>query len=140
MIRIVAQSSLIDKPVSLEEVRKLLKIIDFKNHGVNGAWEPTSPINLEKILKYVSEYLNVPVDLIRGYSRQREVVFARQVAIYLGKEHSAATFQSLGYLFENRHYTAIIYNYKRIKKEMKNNPAIYNLIREIQNQLTDNPH
>ena len=137
MIRIVAQGSLTDKPVSLEEVKKLLKLIDINFRGSKHIWEPTSPINHDKIIKYVSEYLNVPVDLILGYSRQREVVFARQISIYLAKELSAATFQSLGYLFSNRHYTAITYNYKRIRKEMKNNPAIFNLIREIQNQLTD---
>jgi len=137
MIRIVAQGSLTDKPVALEEVKKLLKLIDINFRGSKHIWEPTSPINHDKIIKYVSEYLNVPVDLILGYSRQREVVFARQISIYLAKELSAATFQSLGYLFSNRHYTAITYNYKRIRKEMKNNPAIFNLIREIQNQLTD---
>ena len=137
LIRIVAQGSLTDKPITLEEIKKLLKLIDINFRGSKGSWEPRSPINHDKIIKYVSDYLNVPVDLILGYSRQREVVFARQIAIYLAKELSAATFQSLGYLFSNRHYTAITYNYKRIKKEMKNNPAIYNLIREIQNQLTD---
>jgi chromosomal replication initiator protein len=77
----------------------------------------------------------MPADLIVGQSRQREITFARQVAIYLAKELTGESLQVIGYHFNDRHYTAILHNYKRIRSEMKNNPAIYHLIMEIRNQL-----
>ena len=138
MIRIAAQTSLLGKPVSLEATRKLLSHIDTNWAKRNNHSRPWHLIKVDDIIKTVSEYLNVPGDILIGYSRQREVAFARQVAIYLAKELSGESLQSIGYHFQDRHYTGILYSFKRIKNEMKNNPAIYNLILEIQNQLTNN--
>ncbi|NOQ97866.1 MAG: chromosomal replication initiator protein DnaA [Calditrichae bacterium] len=137
MIRIAAQTSLLGKPVSLESTRKLLSHIDTNWAQRHNNYRPWHLIKVDDIIRTVSEYLNVPEDILIGYSRQREIAFARQVAIYLAKELSGESLQSIGYHFKDRHYTGILYSYKRIKKEMKNNPAIYNLIQEIQNQLTN---
>jgi chromosomal replication initiator protein len=137
MIRIAAQSSLLGKPVSLESTRKLLSHIDTNWAQRHNQYRPWHLIKVDDIIKTVSEYLNVPADVLIGYSRQREIAFARQVAIYLAKELSGDSLKSIGYHFKDRHYTGILYSYKRIKKEMKNNPAIYNLIQEIQHQLTN---
>jgi chromosomal replication initiator protein len=136
MIRIAAQASLLGKPVSLESTRKLLAHIDSNYAQRQNPYRPWHLIKVDDIIKTVSEYLNIPTDVLVGYSRQREIAFARQVAIYLAKELSGESLQSIGYHFKDRHYTGILYSFKRIKKEMKNNPAIYNLILEIQNQLT----
>ncbi len=125
------------KPVSLESTRKLLSHIDTNWAQRHNNYRPWHLIKVDDIIRTVSEYLNVPEDILIGYSRQREIAFARQVAIYLAKELSGESLQSIGYHFKDRHYTGILYSYKRIKKEMKNNPAIYNLIQEIQNQLTN---
>jgi len=138
MIRIAAQTSLLEKPVSLESTRKLLSHIDTNWAQRHNHYRPWHLIKVDDIIKTVSEYLNIPGDVLIGYSRQREIAFARQIAIYLAKELSGESLQSIGYHFKDRHYTGILYSYKRIKKEMKNNPAIYNLILEIQNQLTNN--
>jgi chromosomal replication initiator protein len=137
MIRIAAQSSLLGKPVSLDSTKKLLLHIDTNYAQRHTQYRPWHLIKIDDIIKTVSEYLNIPADVLIGYSRQREIVFARQVAIYLAKELSGESLQSVGYHFKDRHYTGILYSIKRIKKEMKNNPAIYHLILEIQNQLTN---
>jgi chromosomal replication initiator protein len=136
MVRIAAHSSLLGKPVSLTNTKRLLSQIDAKWGKRNGNYYSWKPIKVNKIIKSVSEYLNIPVDILLGYSRQREVSFARQIAIYLAKELSGESLRVIGYHFNDRHYTAILHNYKRISNEMKNNPSIYHLISEIKNQLT----
>lgn len=137
MIRIAAQTSLLGKPVSLEATKKLLSHIDANWARRHNHYRPWHLIKVDDIIKIVSEYLNIPPDILVGFSRQREIAFARQIAIYLAKEMSGESLQTIGYHFKDRHYTGILYSYKRIRKEMKNNPAIYNLILEIQNQLVN---
>jgi chromosomal replication initiator protein len=135
VIRIAAQSSLLGEPMSLDTTKRLLSQIDLNWAQKSGKLPRWRQIRLEDIIKIVSEYLNIPPDIIIGYSRQRQVSFARQIAIYLAKELSGEPLRVIGYHFKDRHYTAILHNYKRIQKEMKNNPAIYNLILELKNQL-----
>lgn len=137
MIRIAAQTSLLGKPVSLAATKKLLAHIDAKWANKNGHFRLIHQIKVDNIIKAVSEYLNIPTDVLIGQSRQREISFARQVAIYLAKELSGESLQVIGYHFNDRHYTAILHNYNRIRSEMKNNPAIYHLISEIRNQLVN---
>jgi len=137
MIRIAAQTSLLGKPVPLSATKNLLSHIDAKWANKNGHFRLMHQIKVDEIIKIVSEYLNMPVDVLVGHSRQREVTFARQVAIYLAKELCGESLQVIGYHFNDRHYTAILHNYKRIRSEMKNNPAIYHLIMEIRNQLVN---
>lgn len=135
VIRIAAQSSLLGEPMSLDTTKRLLSQINLNWAQKSGKLPRWRQIRLEDIIKIVSEYLNIPPDIIIGYSRQRQVSFARQIAIYLAKELSGEPLRVIGYHFKDRHYTAILHNYKRIQKEMKNNPAIYNLILELKNQL-----
>lgn len=135
VIRIAAQSSLLGEPMSLDTTKRLLSQINLNWAQKSGKLPRWRQIRLEDIIKIVSEYLNIPPDIIIGYSRQRQISFARQIAIYLAKELSGESLRVIGYHFKDRHYTAILHNYKRIQKEMKNNPAIYNLILELKNQL-----
>ena len=136
MVRIAAQSSLIGKPVSIANIKRILTQIDVSWAKKNSSFHLLQPVKIEKIIKSVSEYLNIPVDILTGYSRQREVTFARQIAIFLSKELTGESLKSIGYHYSDRHYTAILHSYRKIQKEMKNNPAIRNLIIDIKNQLS----
>lgn len=136
MVRIAAQSSLLGKPVSLNSTKRLLSQIDAKWAKRNGKLRPVHPLRIEEIIKTVSEYMHVPFDVLISYSRQREVTLARQIAIYLCKEHSGEPLQVIAYHFKDRHYTAIIHNYKKITAEMKNNPGLHHVICEIQKKLS----
>lgn len=135
MVRIAAQSSLIGKPMTLNAVKRLLLQIDANWAKKNGKLPRWRPIRVDDIIRIVSEYLNIPIDIIVGYSRQRNISFARQIAIYLAKELSGEPLRVIGYHFKDRHYTAILHNYNSISREMKNNPAISNLVSELKSKL-----
>ncbi len=138
IIRIGAQSSLLGKPVSLEATQMLLTHIDTNWAKKNTRFRQWHAVKVDDIIRVVSEYLNIPIDILIGYSRQREITFARQIAIYLAKELSGESLRVIGYHFNDRHYTGILHSYKRITRDMKNNPAIYNLILDIKSKLKNN--
>lgn len=138
IIRIGAQTSLLGKPVTLDATQKLLSHIDVNWAKKHTRFRHWNAVKVDDIIRVVSEYLNIPIDILIGYSRHREITFARQIAIYLAKELSGESLQVIGYHFNDRHYTAILHSYKRINQDMKNNPAVYNLILEIKNKLINN--
>ncbi len=135
MVRIAAQSSLLGEPVSLQATRRILEQIDTSWVEKNGHFPFQKSIKIEDIIRTVAEYLNIPQDLIVGFSRQREVSYARQIAIYLCKELTHLPFQSIGYYFSDRHYTAILYNYRKIAEQIHHNSMLAGMISEIKSRL-----
>jgi len=136
MVRIAAQTSLLRKPVSLSNAKRLLSQFDAQWAQQNGRFHPTNTIKIDEIIQVVSEYMNVPQDILIGSSRRREVNLARQIAIYLARELSGEPLKVIGYHFGDRHYSAIIHNYNKVKEELKKNPVLHQIILEIQNKLT----
>lgn len=135
MVRIAAQSSLLGKPASLQTTRRILTQIDADWAKKNGNFPRMKSVKIEDIIKAVSEYMNIPQDLLVGFSRQRDVTYARQIAIYLCKEITRESYQAISYHFSDRHYTAILHNYKRIANDLKNNAFLVNMISEIKAKI-----
>ncbi len=136
MVRIAAQSSLLGKPVSLNNTQRMLTHIDPNWARKNGGLGSFQPVKIDKIIEKVSNYMKIPPDVIIGYSRQREVSTARQICIFFCKELTQESLQTIGYHFSDRHYTTILHNYNKIKDELKKNPILSNILLEIKNQLT----
>ena len=135
MIRISAQSSLVGKPVSLARAKLISSQIDADWAQRNGDSRFLKPIKIEQIIKTVSEVMSVPYDLLVGYSRQREINIARQVAIYLSKKLSREPLKVIGYHFGDRHYTGILHNYKKIEEQLPDNPVLNKIVNDIQSKL-----
>ena len=137
MVRISAHSSLLGRPVSLKKAEQLLCQIDPKWATNGQRINNLQGIRIEKIIRAVSEYLNTPEDILIGYNRQREVAFARQVAIYLARKYSGESLKVIGYHFGDRHYTGINHSVHKIEKEIKTNPMLNNLLSEIKKKLSE---
>ncbi|MFZ0391863.1 MAG: DnaA/Hda family protein, partial [Calditrichia bacterium] len=140
MIRIDAQTSLLGKPVSISKAKKVLSQIDSNWAKQNNGYQQLRSLKIPDIIKVVSDYLQVPADIMLSYSRQREVSQARQVAIYFCRELSGESYQTIGYHFQDRHYTAIIHSYKKIQKELKKNPGLMHMISEIKAIMMKSAH
>ncbi|GAB4335766.1 MAG: chromosomal replication initiator protein DnaA [Calditrichia bacterium] len=135
MVRITAQTSLLGKPVSLNKAKQILTYLDGNWAERNGHRKKLKPVNIEQIIRAVSQQMNVAEDLIIGKSRQREAAYARQIAMYLAKEFSGKPYKVIGYHFGDRHYTSVLHSYKKISEELKSNPMLNNLLKEIKNRL-----
>ena len=66
-------------------------------------------VNVDYIQKYVSNYFDVSVDLLKAKTRKREIVVARQVAMYLTKEYTNMSLKSIGNEFGNRDHSTVIH-------------------------------
>jgi chromosomal replication initiator protein len=137
MVRIVAHSSLLGEHVSIVLAKRLLAQIDAEWAKRNEHFTHTQPLKIDKIIKTVSKYFKISPDVLVGFSRRREVSIARQIAIFLARELSGETLKVIGYNFNDRHYTAILHSFNKVKENLKNNPAMMKMISDIKNLLED---
>ncbi len=69
----------------------------------------------EIVKREVARYYQLSVEDLEGTSRERRVVCARQIAIYLARELTNHSFPALGMAFGGRDHSTIMHAYRRAK-------------------------
>jgi chromosomal replication initiator protein len=109
---VIFYSKLKNKPVdSVAFVKEALK--DFES-------ENTETVTIANITDAVCTYFNVSKGDIIGKKKNKEIVYPRQIAVYIITEMlPAVPLMSIGQAFGNRDHTTIIHARNKIAEEMK---------------------
>jgi chromosomal replication initiator protein len=86
--------------------------------------ETKKPLTIEGIQKQVAEHFGVRLADMTGKRRSANVVFPRQVAMYLARRHTKASFHEIGEIFGGRHHGTVLHACKTISMRMKNENQI----------------
>ena len=110
LTKLVAFSTFTKKELSVSLAQDILKdIIPLENKKVS----------IGQIQKTVSDYYNIKVNFMLSKKRTKDVVLARQVAVYLSRELTDLSLISIGGSFGRRDHTTIIHSYNKIKDKIK---------------------
>jgi len=119
LTRLVAFSTFTKKELSVSLAQDILKdIIPLEN----------KKISINQIQKTVSDYYNIKVNFLLSKKRTKDIVLARQVAIYLSRELTDLSLISIGEVFGRRDHTTIIHSYNKIKNKIKKDKSFKNII------------
>ncbi|MEM6735561.1 MAG: chromosomal replication initiator protein DnaA [Bacteroidota bacterium] len=100
IISLVAHASLMRIDIDLELAKKVLK---------NIVKEIDSEVGIDYIQKTVSDYFHVKQDDLKAKTRKKEIVIARQVAMYFSKDYTNHSLKSIGYHFGGRDHSTVIH-------------------------------
>ena len=91
-------------------LRNLSMSLDLAREVVSGiASLPETVINIEQIQQSVCKQLDVPHSLLVGKTRKQEIVFARQIAMYLIRELTPTSLKNIGNHFGGRDHTTVMH-------------------------------
>jgi chromosomal replication initiator protein len=119
--RVIAYATLHDMPITVGLVTKALAHL-YNETDV----KPHVPLMLSplEVLEGVSHYYHVDQELVRGKQRGRDIVWPRQVAMYLMRQETSASLQQIGATLGGRDHTTIMHGWERVTHEMKHNDRI----------------
>jgi chromosomal replication initiator protein len=127
LIRVTAFASLNRTVVDLALAEDVLR--DFIPDG-------NSPeITADQIMDATSEYYGVSMDDLRGHSRSRVLVNARQVAMYLCRELTDLSLPRIGQAFGGRDHTTVMHADRKIRQQMAERRTLFNQIAELTNRI-----
>lgn len=75
-------------------------------------------ITPELIIDIVSEHFNIRPEDILSQKRNADIVYPRQIAMYLCRQMTTSTMQSLGKAFGNRDHTTVLHGIEKITKKV----------------------
>ncbi|MCS6823618.1 MAG: chromosomal replication initiator protein DnaA [Cytophagaceae bacterium] len=126
IISMVAHASLNQKPIDLELAKQAIQSI---------VQNIEAEVGIDYIQKFVAEHFNVTIEQMKDKTRKREIVVARQVAMYFAKEYTNMSLKSIGSHFGNRDHSTVIHALQSINDLMdtdrKFNATMQELIKKI---------
>ena len=122
LTKLTAYSALTKKDLSFSLAQNILKdIIPLEN----------KKISVNQIQKVVSDYYTIKVNSLLSKKRTKEIVFARQVAIYLSRELTDLSLPSIGGVFGGKDHTTILHSYNKIKDKIKKDKSFKSIIKNL---------
>jgi chromosomal replication initiator protein len=113
LVRLVAYSSFTGQQVTPEMVPGILKdIFDTR----------TRTISVDDIKRVVADYYNVTSESLVGRKRTSNIVFARQVAMYLARMLTNLSLSDIGAHLGKRDHTTVIHSCDKIGEKVKTDP------------------
>lgn len=100
LISLLAQSSLNKKEIDIDLAKQMMK---------NFVKNSTREISIEYIQKLVCDYFTVTIDSVKSKTRKREIVQARQIAMFFAKDLTKASLKTIGAHFGNRDHSTVIH-------------------------------
>jgi len=95
----------------------------------------TKTLTSKNIIDVVSEYFDIDTKDIIGKSRKKELVYPRQITMFLMRQESNTSYPTIGHELGGRDHTTAMHAFNKIQKEIKENEKINQDIESIKQQL-----
>ena len=123
---LLAQSIHNKKTITMELARKM---IDQIVH--NSAKE----ISIDYIQKVICDHFELPVDKIHSNTRRREIVIARQLAMFFAKKHTKNSLASIGAQCGKRDHATVLHACKTIQNLIETDKAFKGVVEELDKKI-----
>ena len=124
--RVAAFASLQGRPLDLELASEVL-------HNVFG--EPAKSLTIETIQKVVSDHFKLRTSDLKSKKRQRSFSMPRQIAMFLSRVRTKASFPEIGQKFGGKDHTTVIHAVKKIEKDKEKDLDLKNIIETLDRKL-----
>mgnify|MGYP002352550774 FL=1 len=126
LIKILASKSLSDKEIEMNLVKKIVKDVSTTKQ-VN--------VSIDQITKAVCEFLKVEENKVREKNRRKEVVLARQIAMYLAKEITKSSLKTIGLHFGGRDHSTVIHSCDSVNQMIQEDNTIKEIVDTLKNKI-----
>ena len=125
--KIMAFQELMGAQVDIETtIRAVRDILKAKENFLPSA---------DTIIQEVARFYELDASAIRGQGQNKEISTARNVAMYIIREMTQLSLAEIGQQFGGRHHSTVLNSINRVEKNMKEQPEMTEIIRDITNAV-----
>lgn len=126
IISIMAHSTIYNKDVDLELAQRIVRKVTQNE---------SKAITIDNIINTVCQHFGLDTNTIHTKSRKREVVQARQIAMYLAKNYTDFSTAKIGSLIGNKDHATVLHACKTISELKEVSKSFQAELEEIQTAL-----
>ena len=121
--RVAAFSRMKNEPITLANTMQALENYAAENRRKD--------INIDLIIQSTATHFKISPDDLKGQRHTSQIAYPRQIAMYLSRELTKATFEKIGEEFGNRHYSTVMHAYNEIADRMKSDQATVKNVKDL---------
>ncbi|NLA23632.1 MAG: chromosomal replication initiator protein DnaA [Bacteroidales bacterium] len=126
LISLLAQSTLNRKEINLELARDMIdKLVKSTKRE----------ISIEYIQKVVSNYFSLPLEILHSKTRKREIVQARQIAMYFAKSMTKKSLAAIGSHIGGKDHATVLHACKTVNNLIETDKKFKADVDEIEKRL-----
>lgn len=129
LISLLARSTYTEADINLDLAKQVVGDI------IEPSAKTNATISIERICDVVCRYYAMPIEDINSKSRKQGISEARQVAMYLARNHTDSPLSTIGETIGKRNYATVIHACKTIRDQMDVDTQLSRRIHEIEDIL-----
>ena len=127
LISLLAQSSLNKKAITLELAKQMIdKFVK------NTARE----VSIDYIQKMVCDYFDLPIELLKSKTRKREVVQARQIAMYFAKKMTKSSLANIGMHCGGKDHATVLHACKTVNNLIDTDKRFRGYVSDLEKKIS----
>jgi chromosomal replication initiator protein len=123
LTRVMAFSSLTGRAMTVELAQDVLKDVFPQGEAAE--------VSIRRIQDLVADRFSLSLDELCGDKRSQNIVYPRQVAMYLSRELTDSSLPKIGKEFGGRDHTTVIHATSKIARLIREDRSVYNLVQEL---------
>jgi len=125
LIRAVAYVSISGLPMTVENIAPVLN-------------PPSDQVEAspESVIKAVSEMFNVSIEDLKSSSRRREISVARQIGMFLMRQHTDLSLPKVGEVFGGKDHTTVMYSCEKISQLKETDVELARSLRQLSDRIS----
>ena len=123
---LVANASFLGKKITITLAKEILKVyVQFNRRE----------ITIDHIKKVVCEHMGLDAETFNSPKRTREIAQARQIAMYLSKQHTKAPLTAIGAAIGGKNHATVLHACKAISNLMETDKLFRYQVEEIEKKV-----
>ncbi len=127
LIRVMAFASLTKQELSLELAQRVLQRADAPERQA---------IDLERVVSVVHKQYGYDFKQLQSKGRDKDLVFVRQVAMFLMKRLTNKSLRDIGVFFGGRDHSTVLHAIEKIEQSLKEQTDLQVRIKKIEDELS----
>jgi chromosomal replication initiator protein len=125
LIRAVAYVSISGLPMTVESIAPILN-------------PPSDQVEAspESILNAITETYGISIEELKSSSRRREISVARQIGMYLMRQHTDLSLPKIGEVFGGKDHTTVLYSCEKITQQKEVDGDLARNLRQLSDRIS----
>lgn len=140
LTQVLAYKTLMGNHLTIEVAERILA----EKRGDNQLMSSAKPrdaiavkrqINVNDVLQATARYYQLSLDDILCKRRTKDITYIRQLAIYLAREETTASWPEIGDAFGGRNHSTMVHGYKKVMEEMETNSDLRREVEDVRKHI-----
>jgi chromosomal replication initiator protein len=126
LTKLIAVSEIQGVEITIDTASKIIESLSGDNK-----------IKPEDIIHIVARHFSVAAEDIKSGRKHREISYPRQIAMYISRKLTKASFLEIGKAFGNKDHSTVVKGFKKIESSIKNSYEVAEQIRRLEEYIIE---